>query len=281
MAQRTSKPHFVPAAYLQFWDFEGKPKGRESRLWLCNGKVSKLVHVRNVAVQSGLYSTRNPNAAERYFGELERDWAKLVHQLRNGRPPRADILAALLLLQSSYFLLRNPKFRNSDSIERFDVYKSVIEGYWTQVLMNDRVPEKIEHAARQMLGTWTCHLLQAQTEPWIASDNPVLLLSIADVAPAIIFLPITPTWALLALKADVVTLKSRKITAQDTEYLNSCTAINSIRHIFSNRQFDSKEIDSFAKWLARRPNSDSWISRTAIHIQPFQYPVHGMKLGFL
>jgi hypothetical protein len=164
-----------------------------------------------------------------------------VKQLAAGRPPRSEILASLLLLQSSYFLLRNPKFRNNDSPERFDVYKLAVEGFWREVLMAGHVPEQMEEAPKQLLKTWSCHLLRAQTESWITSDNPVLLLTLGETTPALIFLPITPTWAVLALRTGAAKLSSSKITAQDTEYLNSYTAINSIRHVYSKSSFDNTE----------------------------------------
>ena len=281
MRSPTRKPHFVPAAYLQFWDTSGKPKGRDSQVWWCDGKKSALQRVGKIAVQSNFYSAKNPNAAETHFGWLESEWAKLVKQLAAGRPPRAPILASLLLLHSTYFLLRNPKFRKNDPADRFDVYMLAIEGFWRQVLMAGHVPEQMKDAANQLLKTWNCHLLRAQTETWITSDNPVLLFSFGNATPAIIFLPITPDWALIALRTNSAVLSSSKISEQDTEYLNSYTAINSIRHVYSNRRFDASETSSLAKWYARRPPTDNWISSSQIHVHPFTYPVHGMRLGFL
>jgi hypothetical protein len=92
MAPRTKKPHFVPAAYLQFWNFDGTAQGRESKVWWCDGKQCQLQSVGNMAVQANLYSPKNPNAAEAYFGEFEVNWAKLVGQLISGRPQRREIL---------------------------------------------------------------------------------------------------------------------------------------------------------------------------------------------
>lgn len=281
MVTRTRKPHFVPSSYLQFWDSNGMPQGRESTIWWCDGKVSRLQSVGSIAIQRDLYSATNPNAAEMYFSEFETDWAKLVKQLANRRPPRPEILAGLLLLQSSYFLLRNPKFRSNDSVERFDIYMVAVEGFWREVLMAGHVPDKIEDAQNQLLKTWSCHLLRAQKEPWITSDNPVLLLTLGETTPALIFLPITPTLAVLALRTGAANLSGGKITAQDTEYLNSYTAVNSIRHVYSSSSFDSTEISSIGKWFDRRPKTDNWISRSQIHIEPFKYPVLGMNLGFI
>ncbi|HSF29803.1 MAG TPA: DUF4238 domain-containing protein [Candidatus Tectomicrobia bacterium] len=281
MASRTKKPHFVPAAYLQFWDSTGTPQGRESKVWWCDGKQCLLQRIGNVAVQAGLYSTKNPIEAEAYFGEFEVDWAKLVTQLLSGRVPRAEILASLLLLQSSYFLLRNPKFRKNDPAERIDVYKLAVEGFWREVLMAGHVPKNIADAQAKLLRTWSCHLLRAQKESWITSDNPVLLLTIGKTTPAIMFLPITPDWAVLALRAEAAKLSSGKITAQDTEYLNSYATINSIRHVFSKSKLSDGEIASVGKWIHRRPKTDNWISGEQIHVEPFRYPVLGMTLGFL
>ncbi len=278
--RRPKKPHFVPVAYLQFWGSSGRPQGRHSKIWWCDGKVSKLQRAGTVAVHVGLYSAKNSSVAETYFGEFEADWEKLVRRLVAGRP-RSEILASQLLLQSSYFLLRNPKFSVNESAKRFEMYKLAVEEFWRKVLMAGHVPEQINDAPKQLLKTWSCYLLRAQSESWITSDNPVLLLTIGETTPALIFLPITPAWAVLALKSSAATLSGGKFTAQDIKYLNSYTAINSIRHCYSQSRLSDAKIASIGKWLARRPKTDNWISEKQIHIEPFKYPVPGMAFGFL
>ena len=223
----------------------------------------------------------DPDSAESFFQKFENDWARLVRQIENRFGRRQDVVASLLLVQSSNFLLRNPKFSRIGTDERIDIFKSVWNIYWKEVLMGGHIPEKIEDAAQQLLSTWTCYLLPAKEESWITSDNPVILLSYKNTTPAIVFLPITPTWALLALKKNVIKLISSTITKKDIEYLNSYTVINSIRHLYSNRAFDSVKIASVAKWMERRPATDNWISKEQIHIEPFNYPAAGMTLGIL
>lgn len=281
MTNITKKPHFVPAAYLQYWDVGQNPNGRESSIYWCDGNICTKQKLKNVAVQSGLYSKDAPNSAEEYLSEFESDWSKLVNQLINGRVPQADILASMLLLHSSYFLLRNPKFSKKGDLSRIEIYKQAIEGYWRDVLMAGEIPDKIEDAAAQMLSVWTCHLVMAQGEPWITSDNPVLILSIQGVTPAIIFLPITPKWALIALNNNVVHLSSNKMTSQDTNYLNTYTTVNSIRCVFSDSTFQETDIKSISKWFNRRPETENWIAEGEIHIEPFNYPISTMSLSFL
>lgn len=277
----TKKPHFVPAAYLQFWDVDGSPNGRNSSIYWCNGECATKQAIKKVAVQSGLYSKSDPNSAEEYFGEFEGDWSKLVKQLLSGEPPRKDILAGLLLLQSSYFLLRNPKFSNNSNGERIVAYQKAIEGFFREVLMGGEAPQKKEDALAKLSTIWSCHLLPSQDEPWITSDNPTLLLSLNEHLPALIFLPITPKWALLATKNGVTKITSEKITAKDVEYLNSYTAINSIRQIYSNRPFEEHEKESLSKWFSKRPQVDNWLGENEIHLEPFVYPINGMELSFL
>lgn len=281
MTNITKKPHFVPAAYLQYWDVGKKPNGRDSLIYWCNGEICTKQKVNKVAVQSGLYSKTDPNTAEEYLSEFESDWSKLVNQLITGKPPKNEILGALLLLQSSYFLLRNPKFSNISTEDRIDVYKKAIEGYWREILMAGTVPGEKEDALIKLGKMWSCHLLPAQEEPWITSDNPTLLLSYKGESPGIIYLPINPDWALFAIRNSVVSLKRTKITEQDTKYLNSYTTINSIRHIYSCDSFDKNEMISVSKWLSRRPETDNWIDEEEMHFEPFIYPVHGMTLSFL
>lgn len=280
MITKTKKPHFVPAAYLQYWDISGNPNGRDSSIFWTDGERCNKQSVKKVAVQCGLYSKKDPNEAENHFNEFESDWSKLIKHLNNGNPSRPEILASLLLLQSSYFLLRNPNFENKSSEERIHVYKEAIEVYWREVLMSGE-PKKEHEALKHMLKLWNCHLLIAQEEPWITSDNPVVLLSYKDITPAIIFLPITPVYALIAIKNDALQLTNQKITAEDTSHLNSYSVINSIRHVYSNKEFKPEEVERISKWLERRPNTENWIDLEQIHIEPFVYPVLGMELGFL
>lgn len=280
MNTKTKKPHFVPIAYLQYWNINGNPNGRDSSIYWTDGKKCNQQSVKKLAVQSGLYSKKDPNKAEDHFNEFEGDWSKLVMQLNNGNPSRPEILASLLLLQSSYFLLRNPNFDNKSSEERIHVYKEATEVYWREVLMGGE-PKKEHEAIKHMLKLWNCHLLIAQEKPWITSDNPVVLLSYKGITPAIIFLPITPTYALIAIKNDALQLTNKKITAKDTSHLNSYSVINSIRHVYSNKEFKPDEVESISKSLEQRPDTENWIDLEQIHIEPYDYPVLGMELGFL
>jgi len=281
MTPRTKKPHYVPASYLQFWNENGEPDGRSSKIYWCDGHKCSKQSVGKCAVESGLYSISDPNSAEDYFNEFEADWSKLVKQLVSGKSPNPKVLAGLLLLQSGFFLLRNPKFSIQSPEERINAYKKAIEGYWHEVLMNGKFFEKKEDALEQLVKNWECHLLPAQGESWITSDNPVLLLNYKQVTPAIIFFPITPNWALLALKSKVISLNGKKVTEQDTTHLNSYTVINSTRHVYSNDCFDESDISSVSTWLSERPDVDNWIGDDQIHLEPFDYPIHGMTLSFL
>ena len=94
-------------------------------------------------------------------------------------------------------------------------------------------------------------------------------------------MPITPKWALLATKNGVIKLTSDKITSKDVEYLNSYTAINSIRQIYSNQPFKEHEKESLSKWFSKRPQVDNWLGENEIHLEPLVYPVNDMELSFL
>ena len=281
MNTKTKKPHFVPAAYLQFWDVDDNPRGRDSSIYWCNGEMTTKQLVKKVAVQSGLYSKSDPNSAEDYFGEFEVDWSQLIKQLLSGRASRKDVLAGLLLLQSSYFLLRNPKLTNKSNGERINAYNKAIEGYYLDVLMGGELPQNENEALSNLSKIWSCHLLPSLDEPWLTSDNPTLILSFNEHLPALIFLPITPKWALLAVKNGVLKLTSAKVTPKDVEYLNSYTAINSIRQVYSNKPFTEDENASLSKWFAIRPTVDNWLGENEIHLKPFVYPILEMELTFL
>ena len=257
------------------------PNGRNSSVYWCNGEFATKQTIKNVAVQSGLYSKSDPNSAEEYFGEFEGDWSKLVKQILSGKSPRKEILAGLLLLQSSHFLLRNPKFSNKRNNELIIAYQKAFEGFFHEVLMGGEAPQKKEDVLTNLSTIWSCHLLPSQDEPWITSDNPTLLLSFKEHLPALIFLPITPKWALLATKNGVIKLTSDKITSKDVEYLNSYTAINSIRQIYSNQPFKEHEKESLSKWFSKRPQVDNWLGENEIHLEPLVYPVNDMELSFL
>jgi hypothetical protein len=126
MAPRTKKPHFVPAAYLQFWNFDGTAQGRESKVWWCDGKQCQLQRVGNMAVQADLYSPKNPNAAEAYFGEFEVDWAKLVGQLISGRPQRREILHRCIGARSddSDVLVATLLWQGQGRVEAMDAHRT-------------------------------------------------------------------------------------------------------------------------------------------------------------
>ncbi|NVJ66467.1 MAG: DUF4238 domain-containing protein [Gammaproteobacteria bacterium] len=281
MSTKTKKPHFVPAAYLQFWDVEGEPKGRDSSIYWCNGSITTKQSVKKVAVESGLYSKDDSNSAEDFFGEFESDWSKLIKQLLSGRGPSKEVLAGLLLLQSSYLLLRNPKLSNKSNTERIDAYKKAIEGYYIEVLMGGVSPETKRDSLTYLSKIWSCFLIPSSDDPWITSDNPTLILSYGIHTPALIFLPISPKWAVIALKNDILELSSKKITSKDVEYLNSYTAINSIRQIYSNAPFSEEENINLAKWFKLRPETESYLGVDEVHFESFMYPVSSMELTFI
>lgn len=235
-----------------------------------------------VAVQKHLYSKTNPNDAEDYFGYFEGNWKELIDELHAGKVSKRR-LAALLLLQSSVLHLRNPSYRinDDDSAERFDVFKLAHEAFFQTVLLDGHVPDQMQDDLDRMLEIWGCSLLPAQSESWITSDNPALHLTIGETTPAIIFLPITPKWAVIATKIGVAEVASNQITPQDIEYLNTYSTINSIRHIYSNSDFDAADIKSQEKWYLERPSGDNWMSSEEMHMEPFIYPVKGMTLSFL
>lgn len=277
----TKKPHFVPAAYLQFWSVDSSFKGRESEIFVTDNNGCKKRKAKNTAVEKWLYTKDSPNEAEEYFQEFENDWAKLVRQFISGDAPKGHILAPMLLLQSSYFLLRNRGFENKTSKERIEIYKSAIEGFWNEVLMQGEIPKTPPECARAMMEKWECHLLPNKTEVFITSDNPTLTLNFKDEFPGIIYLPITPNWALIALRKGIVKLSNDKITEQDVSHLNSYMVINSNREVYSNKEFGEDEIKSFAKWIAERPKRDNWFQDDALHMESFNFPVKLMTLSFL
>jgi hypothetical protein len=279
--RRTKKPHFVPCAYLQFWDTEENPEnGRNSSVYWSDGIKQGKQKVGTLAVQSNLYSVNNPNEAESFFSEFENNWSKLVKQLRSGNAPPRQLLSGLLLTQSIFFLLRNPKFSNNSEQERIHNYKIATEIFWQSIFMKGKKSDNEMHALQQLNANWVCHFLPCQSDPWITSDNPVLLLSIGENIPSIVFLPITPKWALIALDSDVTKLTKNKITSKDVELLNTYTVINSNRHVFSNTVITEVEMKSISKWFNRRPTTESWISESEIRLQPLKYPVAGMNLSF-
>lgn len=278
----TKKPHYVPAAYLQFWSIDGKPSGRDSTIYVTDENGCNQRKCSKTAIEKWLYSKEAPNEAEEYFGELEGDWAKLISEFNEGTSPKAHLLASLLLLQSSYFLLRNRKFENkSTTKERIDIYKSAIEGYWREVLMDGELAKSLPECGKKMLDTWECHLLPNKNEPFITSDNPTLTLNFKENHPGIIFFPMLPNWALIAFKKDSVKLTKQQVTEQDVSYLNSYTAMNSNREVYSHVEMSPDEVNSFGKWLDQRPERVTWFDNEAMHLESFNYPVKGMTFSFL
>ena len=148
MGSVTRRSHYVPAAYLQFWDIDGVPNGRNSTLWVTSEKGCMKRSVNNTAIQSWVYSRKNPNEAESYFSEFEADWSKLIKQFLIGKQPKNEIFANLLLLHSAYFLLRNPSIESKGASERIENYKQSIELFWREILLEGQQVSSL-NAAKQ------------------------------------------------------------------------------------------------------------------------------------
>lgn len=294
--QRTKKPHYVPASYLQYWSIGSKRYSRTSKIYVCDGKTSWKTKAENIALEHNLYSLKDPNSAEKFFLEFEGDWVKLVNKLSSGKGPKKDILAPMLLVQSSVLLLRNPNFSNESSEERIDIYKKAIDHYLREVLMEaSKLPEKVEDKdedrkvmldmIKQINKAWSSFILIAQDEPWITSDNPVLTLNTDKSNPSIIFLPITPGLALIAINNKAIKLTSSNITAKDTETLNTYTTINCNRFVFSNKEFEESDIKITDKWINLRPKLSNYMDDELIHMDSIRYPIKGstksMDLSFI
>lgn len=277
----TKRPHYVPSAYLQFWSETGSPKGRTSVIYAADENGGSTRKSGNTAIVKNFYSDSNPNEAEEYFQEFETDWAKLIKQFLAGKGPKPHILSGLLLLQSGYYLLRNRSFENKSDKERIEIYKHSIEAYWRDVLMNNKMGESKEECSKILMENWVCHLLPCKDENFVTSDNPTLTLNYDGQSPAIIYLPINPKWAVIALKKDVLKLSGSKITNEDVKNLNSYMSMNCNREIYSCEPFEDEDISSFKKWIDRRPEKTNWFEDEAMHIESFNYPVLGMELSFL
>ncbi len=277
----TKRPHYVPVAYLQFWSVDGIPNGRNSKLYVTDINGSRSNIASNTAVVKNFYSKLDPNSAEEYFQEFENDWAKLIKQFLENKGPRPEILGSLLLMQSAYFLLRNRSFDKQSKKERIEIYKHSIEAFWKQILMNGKYAISPEESSRIMSKNWICYLLPSDGEKFITSDNPTLTLNVNGITPAIIYLPMNPKWAVLALKKDVFNFLSSKITKQDIEYLNSYVISNCNREVYSDGPFTGIELSSLKKWIDKRPKRKNWFDDEVMHIESFDYPILGMKFSFL
>ncbi len=277
----TKKPHYVPAAYLQFWSLDGKPNGRKSKIYATDINGSNIRSASNTAIVNKFYSKSDPNSAEEYFQEFENDWAKIIKQFLDNKGPKPNILSTLLLLQSTYFLLRNRSFDKQSKKERIEIYQHSIEAYWKDILMNGSNGESPEVCAKIMSENWICHLLPSNGEKFITSDNPTLTLNVKGNTPGIIYLPINPNWSVIALKKDIISLSSSEISKKDVEYLNSYMISNCNREVYSDEQFTKEDISSCKKWINQRPKRKNWFDDEVMHLESFDYPILGMELSFL
>lgn len=277
----TRRPHYVPSAYLQFWSESGNPEGRSSLIYVADENGNNKRKSGNTAIVNNFYSDSNPNEAEKFFQEFENDWVKLIKQFLAGKGPKPYIIAGLLLLQSSYYLLRNRSFKNKSYKERIELYKHSIETFYRTVLMDNKMGKTKEECLKILMDNWECHILPCKDENFVTSDNPTLTLNYKDNFPALFYLPINPKWAVIALKKNVLKIKGSIITNQDIQYLNSYMSINCNREIYSCEPFDDADIISFKKWIEKRPEKTNWFDDEAMHIESFNYPVLGLTFSFI
>lgn len=253
----TKKPHYVPSAYLQFWSETGNSNGRNSVIYVTDKNGCRKQKSGNAAIVKKNYSDTDPDEAEKYFQEFEIDWAKLIKQFLAGEGPNTEILSGLLLLQSGYYLLRNRNFKNKSDKERIEIYKHSINAFLRVVLMNNKTCESKEKYFKTLMENWVCHLLPCKGEKFVTSDNPILTLNFDGHSPAIIYLPINPNWAVIALKKDVLKLNKSKITTEDIKYLNSYMSINCNREIYSCESFNYPVLGMELSFLKKTANNNA------------------------
>ena len=275
--------HYVPAAYLQAWDEGGKPRGRKSviHVFRIDGRRVRKASAESVCRQKFFYASTRRSEAEAYFSEFEAGWARMAAQLETGAFKNPEALASLLLLQAAYFTLRNPSFENLTELARIDAYKQAIETFLKAVYLGNDVPPTIQEAQKRLLATWSVHVLPWKDEYFITSDNPVTLLAAKRGLIDVVWLPVSPRRAVIALRRSRFSLSAAKITTDDIRRLNSYTVLNCGTELFSHLPWDSETIQYLDKWRALRPRTPRALHPGRIQVSTLPYAYHGLELSFL
>jgi hypothetical protein len=119
--------------------------------------------------------------------------------------------------------------------------------------MNGNIGLTPKVSAKIISENWICYFLSSDNGTFISSDNPTLTLNVKGSAPGIIYLPLHPNLAVIALKKNIISLSYSKISKKDMEYLNSYMISNCNREVYFDKQFTKEDISYFRKLINRRP----------------------------
>ncbi len=279
---KTIKPHFVPASYLHFWDIQGNPSGRKSKIYVSDTLQSDERSISKSAIIKNFYSKSDPNDAEEYFQGFEGKWSHLVKQFLVGIIPDPKIFGSIALMQCAHLLVRNRSFENHSSSERIKLFKQSVETFYNQKILNNESLNSVNDNADVVNKNWHILIFNSSDKNFITSDNPVLTLNTAENYPALIYLPIHPKWSIMAIKKNTFNINRVKLTDKDIDSLNKYMIMNCNREVYSTIPLDDQNLDLLKNWMIAKPKKkQNWFDDEFFRLESYNYPLFGLKFSFI
>lgn len=235
------KQHWLPCAYLQFFDLCGKPAGRDSRIYCADSKSCFEAKVGNIAAENYFYSRADPLGAEATFYEEENDYPKLIDEIvKNGTLRDSEFIS--MVIQVFTLHLRTCAYENRTSEERIDAYNTMNKTFVQRQLAD--FPSQADNKAglyNHLMENWKVLVVNSPKVRLITSDHPVVLFG--DNRIRLGFLPVTPLLGVIIYDIRKVLPVNDTIPAEDASKLNAVQCNHCHRHIYSNYNIQSHPSD--------------------------------------
>ena len=248
------RQHHVPVTYLQFFDQSGSPRGRQSRLYAGDGEKSFKVGVENVAVESYLYSSGDPAAAEAFFYTTERKYEQLVNSILAGE--ESPLFVSLVAMQIAMMHFRNAKYDVEGFDERIGAVDHSTTRFLYEVLLDQRNPRTQEEYIDIIDQLWALQIVHSTSDRFNTSDNPSLMFTTGDGNAkdiVALMLPITPDRLVVLRRRAATEAISDVASKEDASRFNGLQAVAADRFVFSTEPLEPADLEAMKRLDARFP----------------------------
>jgi hypothetical protein len=274
----TRRQHYVPCAYLQFFDALGAPRGRESEVYVSSRDGhSRLTRVAKVGFQNWTYSRARSHEAEALFQKLERDYPDFARRMiadMDPGPVRGHLISTLMLDMH----LRSPAYENRTAKERISMYPVITKALIGQLVAPGEDLD-MRAAGMRLRQEWQVTAIKADNETFFTSDSPTLIFSNSTQSLAIA-MPISPQIYALTYNSRHLDLVHTSATDADVGLLNGLQVRYCMRDVFSHEPLlDTADWDTLQSVIERK-RPERWIDHD--HIRPnFIDPNLVLRFSFL
>ena len=254
------KAHFVPCAYLKFFDHRGRwQEGRKARIHIYDGETAALAPVEDVGFQKWAYTKTDPEF-EASFAVFETEYTDLALRIRecDGSTTERDFV--MLFWTLVHFHIRNVSYANNLGVERKDLMRTLSANVMSK-LLQDSPGLGLDPAqdAPWILENWGMGFVTPMREPirFLTSDNPVKVFSVPGTdRPILMILPLFPDLTVYFQDKRYLRGVSRPAIFDDHAVLNIIQIEGRVRHAFGSSEINpggrNSEIkDAFAGYRAK------------------------------